>query len=638
MKKWIGTTVILLFAMVSRAVIIHIPADFATIAGAVESASEGDTVLVARGTYTQPGPFTLDKAVTLASPFLFSRGEADKTGTIIAAARPDMKEWFELSAVNSQVIGFTFMGNEEHTVNITSEYASVLHCRFIDGKDQLSLTGGGGRVAYCYFENAGDDGIDCDNTISWIIEHNTIVNAHQDGIEVRLQDKGAPLTTHIFRYNTVIGSGESGIQLIDYQDDSFREFYIHNNVFLHCRGAGVSCMYQEKDNTKEVYKGSLMQEKAFVYNNTFNACNYGLTISPHLVILNNIFVDLKTIGIERGVYVDDNNDYSIVDYCLFYNNPQHYDADVRIGTEIMLDKDPLLNLRQEPQTDSPCIDAGTAFYSWKGDVLDIATANFTGKAPDLGAREYGEITADVNQPPLVDAGSDGVLIFPHNRFTLNGSVLDDGLPEGGGLTIRWNTLSGPGAVAFSDPEEPVTEAAFSDQGSYELMLTGDDSEYRVRDRVRIDFVSDHSERTVSAGDGLDVFVEAEDYLFLAGAAEVATHDGASGKVIRSTGGDDTRAYSEYRISTLSPGNYHIWISVSGTGEGQNDVYASFENLTEEQKLRGTSDGDFGYESWQKAVFADIPEGLYPLRIRAASGGVMWDRLFITTDADRHPLD
>ena len=92
-------------------------------------------------------------------------------------------------------------------------------------------------------------------------------------------------------YNEVIGSGESGIQLIDYESDSYREFFIHNNLFKSCRGAGVSCMYKEKDNSSEVYRGSLMQEKAYVFNNTFVKCNYGLTISPGLVILNNIFVN-----------------------------------------------------------------------------------------------------------------------------------------------------------------------------------------------------------------------------------------------------------------------------------------------------------------------------------------------------------
>ena len=62
-----------------------------------------------------------------------------------------MIEWFELSAENARVDGIRFIGSEEHTLNITAPYASVTHCQFIGGKDQLSISGGGGYVANCYF-------------------------------------------------------------------------------------------------------------------------------------------------------------------------------------------------------------------------------------------------------------------------------------------------------------------------------------------------------------------------------------------------------------------------------------------------------------------------------------------------------
>ncbi len=406
MKRAIVASLIFSITTLVQARILRMPSDRPTLAEAVRAASAGDTVLVARGTYTQPGLLKIDKPITLASAFVLSNNPSDVDQTVIRPALPDMKEWVELAVENSSVIGLRFAGADEHILNITAPVATVLHCKFYNGGDQVSLSGGGGRVAYCYFEGAGDDGIDCDNSVSWTIEYNTIVNAHQDGIEVRLQPKGGPLTTHVFRHNRVVGSGESGIQVIDYQGNSFREFCIHHNVFVNCRGAGVSCMYQEKDDSKEVYRGSLMEEQAFVYNNTFISGNVGITVSPRLIVLNNLFANLRTRGIERGIYVNDANDRSMFDFCLFYGNPQNADTGVRLGGRILTDRDPQLAGNQELRDGSPCIDAGTAEYRAGETVFRIPASEYAGKAPDLGAKEYGYPNWESDETPAVDAGPD----------------------------------------------------------------------------------------------------------------------------------------------------------------------------------------------------------------------------------------
>jgi hypothetical protein len=390
MKTWLILLNVLVGSFLAQANIIDVPGDHATIEDAVRSASQGDTVLLAPGIYTQKRLIKIDKSITLASNFILSNDRADIEHTIINAVSNDMKEWFEIASENTEVIGIKFLGNEEHTLHITAPYAFVKHCIFIGGKDQLSITEGGGYIGHCYFEGAGDDAIDCDQSISWTIEYNTIVNAHQDGIEIRLHEKDEPLTKHIFRHNTVTGSGQSGIQMIDYRGNSYRKFYIHNNIFRNCKGAGVSCMYKEKDDTDEVYKGSLMKETAFVYNNTFDGCNYGLTVSPGLVVINNIFTHTKTIGITRGAYVNDSNDRSIVDYCLFYNNSVHYDANISIGDNNISDVDPALDNQFRLKYKSPGIDKGIAKYSWKQKKIVIPAKEFNGVAPDLGAIEFGE--------------------------------------------------------------------------------------------------------------------------------------------------------------------------------------------------------------------------------------------------------
>lgn len=160
----------------AQAGVINVPNDYDTIAGAVQQAADGDTILLAVVKYIQPNMIKIDKPISIASNFIFSDAVSDIDNTVIYPASKDMHLWFELSALNSRVVGITFLGSDEHTLHITTPYASVEHCKFIDGKDQLSMTNGGGYVGYCYFEGGGDDGIDCDESLSWTIEHNTIVN------------------------------------------------------------------------------------------------------------------------------------------------------------------------------------------------------------------------------------------------------------------------------------------------------------------------------------------------------------------------------------------------------------------------------------------------------------------------------
>ncbi len=57
-----------------------------------------------------------------------------------------------------------------------------------------------------------------------------------------------------------------------------------------------------------------------------------------------------------------------------------------------------------------------------------------------------------------------------------------------------------------------------------------------------------------------------------------------------------------------------------------------------KRSTGTSDNKFSKASWQKVSFEQIPEGVYPLRIRATKADIMWDKIFITTDANNHPID
>jgi len=68
---------------------------------------------------------------------------------------------------------------------------------------------------------------------------------------------------------------------------------------------------------------------------------------------------------------------------------------------------------------------------------------------------------------------------------LNGTVTDDGLPTGSTLTILWSKFSGPGTVAFANPNAASTTAIFSQAGTYVLRLSASDTQLSSSDDVTV---------------------------------------------------------------------------------------------------------------------------------------------------------
>lgn len=80
-----------------------------------------------------------------------------------------------------------------------------------------------------------------------------------------------------------------------------------------------------------------------------------------------------------------------------------------------------------------------------------------------------------NNAPIVNAGADQAITLP-DAANLNGTATDDGLPTGSALAVAWSAISGPGAVAFRNPNQAATIASFSTAGTYVLRLSANDSE------------------------------------------------------------------------------------------------------------------------------------------------------------------
>ncbi|WP_324725975.1 Ig-like domain-containing protein [Actomonas aquatica] len=70
-------------------------------------------------------------------------------------------------------------------------------------------------------------------------------------------------------------------------------------------------------------------------------------------------------------------------------------------------------------------------------------------------------------------------------YTLQGSVIDDGLPAPGQLSYQWTLEDGPGFAFIEDPDAATSLVSMLDPGTYRFRLTVSDGEFEVFDEVEI---------------------------------------------------------------------------------------------------------------------------------------------------------
>src|SRR5207253_3182089 len=137
----------------------------------------------------------------------------------------------------------------------------------------------------------------------------------------------------------------------------------------------------------------------------------------------------------------------------------------------------------------------TAFFSVPGSYVLRLTVSDS----ELSVSDEVNVTViPENHAPLVQAGADQTISLP-TIADLNGTVSDDGLPEGSTLITTWTKFSGPGDVVFTRPDNIVTTASFSMPGTYVLRLTAGDSQLSSSDEIQIIVVPENHRPTVNAG-------------------------------------------------------------------------------------------------------------------------------------------
>jgi hypothetical protein len=360
-------------APVDASVTLRVPQDHPTIQAAIDAASAGDTIVVARGTYNEN--VTIGKSVSIVAES-FDPGDPRSNTTILDGGGETVITIRSGVAPSPSLTGLVIRNGEDGI--FTRSPMIVDHSYLTDNVDSLQYVGGSGGVSSAnVFEASIDDAIDINHPIrDFAIEDNEILQSRGDGIEIRLHDDPIADTVEIaIRGNRIVQNHSDGIQLIDYFEDTDRIFVIERNLIRDSGQAGIGLMDNGQSN--EDFRAASIRERIHVFHNTFVGNDHGISGGDNLIALNNIFQG-------HVLALKDVDGDSIASYNLFWDNATDFQGS-SVDPATTLFVDPLLDGDDHLGRGSPAIDAGVARFEWRGEVvLDQAPSSYLGAAPDLG--------------------------------------------------------------------------------------------------------------------------------------------------------------------------------------------------------------------------------------------------------------
>ncbi|MEJ2593715.1 MAG: right-handed parallel beta-helix repeat-containing protein [bacterium] len=272
----------------SKAQIIHVPADQPTIQAAISAAENGDTVLVAENTYYENIRF-LGKAITVASEFIMDSDSSHILNTIIdgsQALNPDSAAtvmFINDEDTTSILSGFTITGGSgvfEKSLGIKSgggifgfNSGATISDNLIKGNQVESDSGGGAGLCFLMYEGDHWAVID-ENVIRNNISLSDGFSAFGAGMAI---ETNAFILNNIIEYNTCTNSygptDGGGIEIEQFPGRSIN-CVIRNNMIRHnetngemgASGSGITVFLADSIE---------ISDNHIVSNRSISASNYG---------------------------------------------------------------------------------------------------------------------------------------------------------------------------------------------------------------------------------------------------------------------------------------------------------------------------------------------------------------------------
>lgn len=611
---------------------LRVPSEYTTIAKAVEQSKDGDLIIISPGYYTEKD-IEINKAVTISSEWKQTGNENVIGKTTIDAGNSVL---FAIHVDGVEISGLKII-NGDHPISASAK-TTIIHNHFVNNRDAISMEGGsGGYIAHNLIENDRDDGIDMDigdDAVDKIgsdivVEFNSIINSHDDGIEIRLFKRQNQNIKYEIRHNRFIGSGKAGIQLISYDVNTGKVFNIHHNLFSGCK-TGLGCMEGAK--TDEDLSGATkMDERVYFFNNTVVGNEMAATGGNNIMAFNNIITGNTIGGFKRF------GKNSIVANNLFFENNDADFVDINllvIKNKNIFNQNPFLNpVTFIPDDKSCCIDAGIEKYKIKRIThWTISSDLFTGKAPDLGAFEAKLISPGTMKENvfLVDAGKDLILTSPQNSITLTGIIKGN---SGEKLNISWQLLKGPANVKIIDVSSLTTEVEFSQQGIYEFSLSAISGKNTSSDRLTVRYINSGEGNSFFTSDST-IAIEAEHFTYSYGIVEILTDSGVSNGhgILLKDEPESISSSLEFSIGASQSSPYFLWIKAKSIS-GKSQLSIEFDN----KKI-----GNIEVESSKDCQWIKLPEsisvtpGQWSLLLKEGEGTTLLDKILITKNNDCIP--
>jgi hypothetical protein len=449
MKLHYSFLLLLLSTFTLKAQIIHIPADQPTIQAGIESARDGDTILVEEGTYFENINF-LGKPVTVASRFLLDGDTSHISRTIIdgsQSARIDTGSvvlMMTLEDTTSVLMGFTITGGTGSRLGVFRG-ESTGSIDFLGGG--IGIVNAGGKIVHNIIEGNRVDGTDKDiwaigggiyanvcNNKTAIIRQNVIRGNRVISNMNEVSGAGAAFVGgRLLVENNLITGNESTAIGYAYGGGLFwaafnppgviREVTFRNNIITHNRcmgagsytwGAGVIILLKNGDNPVDFYNNIVAYnncERAgggmYIYQSDINIINNTIYGNQAGISGNNFEINQSSCRIANNVIWSDtlapgisniqltNQSLQPIYYNLINQPPEGDHSLYGRGNMFM---EPALNEGTlEPAESSPAIGrgvdsllVGTTWY--KAPAFDIQGNPRPGDAGqffDIGAYESG---------------------------------------------------------------------------------------------------------------------------------------------------------------------------------------------------------------------------------------------------------